>query len=311
MASVTVMGAGAVGSYYGALLARAGHEVTLVARGSHLDALRERGNVVVREPDGSEWAAPVAALAAPDGRDASLAILTTKSHDTPRAARALAAALPPATPVLSLQNGVQNVDRAQALLGQERLVAGLAFVGLRIAAPGRVERLAEGRVLIGEPGRGRGPLAEAVHAIVAPAWEVAVSPDIVREQWKKLAWNVGFNALCAVTGATVGEVLATPETAALARQAMAELALLARRRGVALTAGDLDEMAAAAPGLEDYHPSTAQDLAAGKRLEREALCGFVVREGALRAVPTPVNRILDALLALAEDRARAARSSGD
>jgi ketopantoate reductase len=80
---------------------------------------------------------------------------------------------------------------------------------------------------------------------------------------------------------------------------------------VALTAGDLDEMAAAAPGLEDYHPSTAQDLAAGKRLEREALCGFVVREGALRAVPTPVNRILDALLALAEDRARAARSSGD
>jgi len=303
------MGAGAVGSYYGALLARAGHEVTLVARGCHLDALRERGEVVVREPDGSEWAAPVTALAAPDGREASLAILTTKSHDTPRAAQALATALPPGTPVLSLQNGVQNVDRAQALLGQERVLAGLAFVGLRIAAPGRVERLAEGRVLIGEPGGGLGPLADAVHAILAPAWEVAVSPDIVHEQWKKLAWNIGFNALCAVTGATVGEVLATPETAALARQAMAELAVLAQRRGVALTAGDLDEMAAPAPGLEDYHPSTAQDLAAGKRLEREALCGFVVREGALRAVPTPVNRILDAMLALAEDRARAARSS--
>jgi 2-dehydropantoate 2-reductase len=307
MASVTVMGAGAVGSYYGALLARAGHRVVLVARGSHLDALRSRGEVRVREPDGSEWSAPVAALAAPDGRDASLAILTTKSHDTPRAARALAAALEPQTPVLSLQNGVQNVDRAQALLGPGRVVAGLAFVGLRLAEPGAVERLAEGRVLIGEPGGAPGRLAQAVHAIVAPAWEVAVSSDIVHEQWKKLAWNVGFNALCAVTGATVGEVLATPETAALARQAMAELAIIARRQGVALTAADLDEMAAPTPGLERYLPSTAQDLAAGKRLEREALCGFVVREGALRAIPTPVNRILDAMLALAEDRARPGR----
>jgi 2-dehydropantoate 2-reductase len=187
------------------------------------------------------------------------------------------------------------------------VVAGLAFVGLRLAEPGAVERLAEGRVLIGEPGGAPGRLAQAVHAIVAPAWEVAVSSDIVHEQWKKLAWNVGFNALCAVTGATVGEVLATPETAALARQAMAELAIIARRQGVALTAADLDEMAAPTPGLERYLPSTAQDLAAGKRLEREALCGFVVREGALRAIPTPVNRILDAMLALAEDRARPGR----
>jgi 2-dehydropantoate 2-reductase len=141
-----------------------------------------------------------------------------------------------------------------------------------------------------------------------------VTDEIVREQWKKLAWNVGFNAVCAVTGASVGEVLATPETALVVRGAMAELGMIARRRGVELTAADLDEMAAPVPGLERYLPSTAQDLAAGKRLEREALCGFVLREGARLGVPTPVNRVLDALLALAEDRAvtgarTAARSS--
>jgi 2-dehydropantoate 2-reductase len=306
MASVTVMGAGAVGSYYGALLARAGHRVSLVARGAHLESLREQGEVRVREPDGTEWAAPVAALAAPDGRGAALAILTTKSQDTPRAARALAGALGARTPVLSLQNGVQNVERAAAALGEGRVIPGLAFVGLRVAAPGLVERLAEGRVLIGEPGGGDGRLARAVHRVVAPAWDVAVADDIVREQWRKLAWNVGFNALCAVTGATVGEVLATPETALVARGAMAELGMIARRSGVELTAADLDEMAAPVPGLERYLPSTAQDLAAGKRLEREALCGFVLREGARMGVPTPVNRVLDAMLALAEDRATAA-----
>ena len=303
-----VVGAGAVGSYYGALLARDGHEVTLVARGSHLRALRERGSIEVAEPDGGVWGAPVRVAATPrdaGGPPPDLAVLTVKSYDTLPAARLLAPALGPRTLVLSLQNGVDNVARAEEVLGEGRLLAGIAFVGVWLEAPGRVRHQAEGWVRVGDPAGGATPRARALERVLGGSWDVALSEDIVRDQWHKLLWNVGFNALCAATGATAGEVLATPEAALLVREAMEEAADVARARGVSLTAADVDEMAAPNPELRDYRPSTARDLEAGKRLEREALAGFVVREGARLGVATPVNRILDALLALQGDRRRA------
>ena len=133
---------------------------------------------------------------------------------------------------------------------------------------------------------------------------MTLSDDIVHDQWHKLLWNAGFNAICAVTGATAGEALATPGSAALVRGAMWEVVAVAARHGVTLTQADVDEMAAPNPELRDYHPSTARDLAAGKPLERDALCGFLARQGAALGVPTPVNAVLDGLLALQEDRAR-------
>jgi 2-dehydropantoate 2-reductase len=305
VASVVVVGAGAVGSYYGALLARDGHDVTLVARGSHLDALRERGVVVVREPDGATWRAPVRAAARPDCSP-DLAIVATKSHHTLAAARALAPALAPGSTVLSLQNGVENVARIGAVVGAERVLGGIAFVGLRIDEPGVVEHEAEGWVRMGDPA-GPTERARRVHDLLAPSWDVTLSERIVRDQWHKLLWNVGFNALCAVTGATCGEVWSVPDSTALVREAMEEVVAIGARRGIGLTGEDVDEMAAANPELRDYRPSTARDLERGRPVERDALCGFVVREGAALGVATPVNRVLDALLALQEARALAAR----
>ena len=297
------MGAGAVGSYYGALLARDGHDVTLVARGPHLEALRESGRIVVREFDGAPWEAPVGASATPAGSAPDLVIVTTKSHHTLPAAHAIAPVVGPRTSVLSLQNGVENVARIATAVPAEQVMGGIAFVGLSVTAPGTVDHEAEGRVDIGDPA-GLTPRARAVYALVAPSWDVTLSADIVRDQWFKLLWNAGFNAICAVTGATAGEALATPDSAALVREAMWEVVAVAARHGVTLTAEDVDEMAGDKPQLRDYHPSTARDLAAGKELERDALCGFLAREGEALGVPTPVNRILDGLLALQEARAR-------
>lgn len=300
------MGAGAVGTYYGALLARDGHEVTLVGRGAHLDALRAAGRAVVREADGSRWEAPVRALAAPGGRAPDLVVVSTKSHHTLEAARALAPVVGPQTTVLSLQNGVENVGRLASVLGAERVLGAIAFVGLRVEEPGVVDHEAEGWVKMGDPA-GITEQARRVHALVAGSWDVALSERIVHDQWHKLLWNAGFNAVCAITGATAGEALATPESEALVREAMWEVVAVAARHGVTLGAGDVDEMAAPNPELRDYHPSTARDLEAGKPLERDALCGFLAREGARLGVPTPVNRVLDGLLALQEDRARRRR----
>ena len=298
------MGAGAVGSYYGALLARDGHDLALVARGAHLDALAAAGRLTVREADGDRWDVPVAALAAPEGPPPDLVIVATKSHHTLAAAEALAPWLPRDTTVLSLQNGVENVGRLGSVLGADRVLGGIAFVGLRIEEPGTVDHEAEGWVRMGDPA-GITTRARATHELLAPSWDVELSEDIVHAQWHKLLWNAGFNAICAVTGATAGEALATPASEALVRQAMWEVVALAARHGVTLTEADVDQMAAPNPQLRDYHPSTARDLAAGKPLERDALCGFLAREGAAQGVPTPVNAVLDGLLALQEDRSRA------
>lgn len=295
------MGAGAVGTYYGALLARRGHDLTVVARGAHLEELRRRGAAIVREADGRRWEVPVRALSAPAGPPPDLAIVTVKSHHTVEAARALAGAVAPATPVLSLQNGVENVTRLAGELGGGRILGGIAFVGLRVEEPGVVDHEAEGWVRVGDPA-GLTDLARGVHDLLAPAWDVALSEDIVHDQWHKLLWNAGFNAICAVTGATAGEALATAGSEALVREAMWEVVSVAARHGVRLTAADVDAMAAPNPELRAYHPSTARDLAAGKPLERDALCGFLAREGAALGIPVPVNRILDGLLALQEDR---------
>ena len=293
------MGAGAVGSYYGALLARDGHDVTLVARGPHLEALRAAGRVEVREADGSRWEAPVSALAEPEGLAPDLIIVTTKSHHTLAAARAIAPIVAGTTTVLSLQNGVENVERIAGVVPADRVLGGIAFVGLNVAEPGSVDHEAEGHVNIGDPA-GLTERARAVHALLAPSWDVSLSDRIVHDQWFKLLWNAGFNAICAVTGATAGEALATPGSETLVREAMWEVVTIAARHGVTLTADEVEEMAGDKPQLRDYHPSTARDLEAGKPLERDALCGFVAREGATLGVPTPVNRVLDGLLSLRE-----------
>lgn len=299
------MGAGAVGSYYGALLARDGHDVALVARGAHLEALRAAGRVRVREADGTAWDAPVRALAAPQGPQADLVVVTVKSHHTLAAAGALASWLAPEVTVLSLQNGVENVSRLAGVLGP-RVLGGIAFVGLGVTDPGTVDHWAEGWVRMGDPA-GPSDRARAAMALLGRSWDVCLSDDIVRDCWHKLLWNAGFNAICAVTGATAGEALATPASAALVRAAMWEVVAVAAAHGVELTADDVDRMAAPNEELRDYRPSTARDLDAGKALERDALCGFLAREGARLGVPVPVNAVLDGLLAIQEDRARRSR----
>lgn len=306
LASIVMMGAGGVGSYYGALLARAGHEVTLVARGEHLEALRRQGHVRVREAGGEVWEVPVRAVGRPEGPPPDLAVVTVKSHQTLQAARDLAPALGPGTLVLSLQNGVENVTRLISALGRDDVLGGQCFVGLRVNDPGTVDHQAEGRVSLGDPAGGVTDRARAVFAIVDGAWNVTLSADIVRDQWDKLLWNVGFNAMCAVTGCTSGESLATPESAALVREAMGELVAVANASGVPLTDDDADRMAAFNPQLRDYRPSTAQDIAAGKAVERDAICGFVARQGAELGIDVPVNRVLDGMLALQQDRATGA-----
>jgi len=287
-----------VGSYYGALLGRAGHDVRLICRGSHLDAMSRSGGISVAESDGTLWHQAVSATQRPAPPPPDLALITTKSHDTLAAAEALAPVIGDRTMVLSLQNGVENVSRAERALGTGRVLAGQAFVGVWIDEPGIVVHGAEGRVSIGDPLGGVTERAKRAHGLLAQAWDVTLADDIVFDQWKKLLWNAGFNALCAITGCTAGQALAEPSAASTVRAAMQEVVAIAREHGITLSEADVEEMAADNPQLREYRPSTARDLDAGKAVESDALCGFISREGAHLGVPTPVNDVLDALLGL-------------
>ncbi len=277
----------------------------MIARGARLEGLARRGRVSVVEADGRRWSAPVHAASEP-ADVADLVVVTTKSHHTPEVAEMAAAAVAPSGALLSLQNGVENVAHLDRAAGRRRTLAGLAFVGLWIPEPGVVAHGAEGAVKVGDPAGGATARARRLHALLAPSWDVTLSEDIVLDQWRKLLWNIGFNALCAVTGATAGEALAVPESRALVREAMREAVAIAAGHSIALTERDVDEMAAHNEQLRDYRPSTARDLDESKRVEREALCGFVVREGRRLGVDVPVNRVLDGLLALQEARGLAA-----
>ena len=270
-------------SYYGALLARDGHDVTLVARGAApRRAARPAGLIVVREADGTRWEAPVRALAEPAGPAPDLVIVTTKSHHTLAAARAIAPVVGPTARRCSRCRTASRTSDAHRAVGARRR-AGARGHRLRRPPRGRARHRGPRGRGAGEdrrPGRPHRARDAGSTRCSRRRGTSTLSDRIVHDQWLKLLWNAGFNAICAVTGATAGEALATPGSEALVREAMWEVVAVAARHGVTLDAEDVDEMAATKPELRDYHPSTARDLEAGKPLERDALCGFLAREGA-------------------------------
>jgi 2-dehydropantoate 2-reductase len=296
---ILVFGTGAVGGYFGARLARGGHDVTFVARGENLTALRRDGLTVRREGE-TLRVAPVRAV--PDPADAprpELVLVCVKSHDTPAAAAALRPVVGPDTVVLSLQNGVENEDTLARVLGLPPLLVALTRIGVALAAPATVDYSGRGEILFGEPDGSESPRARRV----ARALETASVPyqlrhDVLVTAWEKLAWNAGFNAVTTLTRTTVAEVLAHPASRAIVVAAMEETDAVATALGIPVRRARTDKVLEdSLAGLPDFQTSMLQDLLRGRRLEHDALNGAVVRAGSRTGVPVPVNRLLAALLA--------------
>lgn len=308
---VLVHGAGAVGSYFGALLARAGHDTALVARGAHLDVLRREG-LRVERPEGPLTAPSLRAVATP--RDAfpdgapDLVLVCVKSYDTDAAGEALAPVVGPDTIVLSLQNGIENEERLARALGLPPLLIGLTRIGVERTAPGVVHYTGRGEILFGEPDGSPSPRARRLADILAAA---AIPHQLRRDvpvvAWEKLAWNAGFNAVTTLADQTVGPVVARPETCTLIRGAMEETDAVATVLGVPVRRGRLPGvLAESATEMPDFPTSMLQDRRRGGRLEHDALNGAVVRAAARVGVAVPVNRTLLSLLSALDGGRRAA-----
>jgi 2-dehydropantoate 2-reductase len=301
---VAVVGAGAVGGYFGGMLARAGAHVTLIGRPVHVEVWKRDGLLV--DSVNFQESIPIEAstsVAACEGAD--LVLFSVKSLDTEEAARDLARHIRGDALIISLQNGVDNVERIRAAAALDPIAA-VVYVASSMPAPGRIKHDGRGDLIVGDlPGRS-GPLREAAVARVSTWFEAAgvpcrVSPNIAADLWTKLILNAALNAISAVVHAPYGDVVAIAESRETVRQLVNECVAVARTGGVSLPEVDFVEMVLRfAEKVGQVFSSTAQDLDRGKRTEVDALNGFVVRRGAELGVPAPVNQALLALVKLRE-----------
>jgi 2-dehydropantoate 2-reductase len=311
---VLVHGSGAVGGYFGALLAHGGCEVTFVARGGNLHALQQHG-LTVRRPEGTLRVAPVRAVADPaEAPPTDLVLVCVKSYDTAAAAVALRPAVRADTIVLSLQNGVENEELLARGLGLPPLMVGLTRIGVELTAPGEVTYSGRGEIVFGEVDGSESPRARRLAGVFDQAGvPYQLLHHVLVAAWEKLAWNAGFNAVGTLANATVAEALAEPASRDLIVQAMEEVDAVATALGIPVrrqrTAAVITE---SLEGLPDFPTSMLQDLRRGRRLEHDAINGAVVRAATRAGVPVPVNRTLLALLARLDPGGRRgiSRSSG-
>ena len=291
------MGAGAVGGYFGALLHRGGLDVTLIARGRHLEAIKAHG-LRIKSTQG-DLTVPAKAVGDPRAvGPVDLILFCVKSYDTESAARQCLPIVQESTAILCLQNGVDNEEKIAMVAGGEKVLGGVAYIGAGVSEPGVVVHTAEGRIVFGEM---RGGVSERVRCLEQifrdAGFPVEVSSNIKAILWGKLCWNAAFNALNTLVGGDVRVLVERPETRTLARQVMEEVRAVANANNVPLSA-DLAErlLTWTDTAAGSMKTSTRQDLEAGKRLEVEALNGAVVRKGEAAGVPTPFNFALYALL---------------
>ncbi|WP_321793787.1 ketopantoate reductase family protein [Caballeronia sp. J97] len=294
---VAVMGAGAVGCYYGGMLARAGHEVVLIARPQHVEAI-EREGLRLDTQHFDERVRVAASTYASAAKGAQLVLFCVKSTDTDSAAKALAPCLEPDALLLSLQNGVENAERLRELLPQEAAAA-VVYVAAEMAGPGHVKHNGRGELVI-EPST---KSEEVARALVAAGVPTEISDNVRGALWAKLVLNCAYNALSAITQLPYGKLVQGEGIARSMRDVVDECLAVAKADQVTIP-GDVDAaVRRIAETMQNQYSSTAQDLARGKRSEIDHLNGLIVRRGEALGVPTPANRLLHALVKAIESKA--------
>jgi 2-dehydropantoate 2-reductase len=304
--NVLVMGAGGVGGYLGGMLQAAGNEVTFVARGAHLEALRANGLELRR--DGALLSRrPVKAIAAPAEAESEfdLVLFTVKTYDTAEAAEALKPVVGPNTAVLTLQNGVDSVEELGAILGPEHLIAGTIVIFAAIKAPGVVEQTSPAcRVALAQSSGDAARLVERIAETLRQAGaEVTAGSDVQRVLWEKFASLAVFATITAACDLPHGNIRTFPEGLALYRELLTEMHRVARASGVPIADDFVEDRMAYLMALPAAVASSLQhDFATHHRVELEALTGSVVRHGRRAGVATPA---FDALYAVLKARALA------
>jgi len=295
-----VVGAGAVGCYFGGMLARAGHDVVLIGRAQHVDAIVRDGlRIEARSFD--ERVRLAASTDIAKVADAEVVLFCVKSTDTEDATAQMKPHLRADALVLSLQNGVDNAQRAQALLSQP-VAAAVVYVATEMAGPGHVRHHGRGELVIAPSARSE----EVAQVLCAAAVPTEVSANAIGALWAKLVLNCAYNALSAITQLPYGQVVQGEGVAQVMQDVVRECLAVAKADGIEVPGDMAKVVAGLAATMPTQYSSTAQDLARAKPNEVDHLNGFVLRRGAAHGIETPVNRTLHALVKLLASHGRAA-----
>jgi 2-dehydropantoate 2-reductase len=304
---IAIMGSGGIGGYYGARLQQGGADVTFIARGEHLKAMRQNGLALegdraihlpnVKATDDPATIGPV-----------DMVIFSVKLRDTETAARQILPIIGPDTGIISLQNGVQKDEMLAPIVGREHLLGGAAYIGVSIARPGAIRKAGTPeRLAFGEFDNKVSKRAQAfLDACHASGIKAEIPADITLELWQKFVFLVAMSSATAAMRSTAGPIRSNPLTRQFVVDLMDEVAAVGRAHGVPLAenygATRISHADAMAPEMRS---SMALDLELGKPLELPWLAGAVVDLGAKKNVPTPCCRAVRDILALYVDGAPA------
>ncbi|HZR68412.1 MAG TPA: 2-dehydropantoate 2-reductase [Burkholderiales bacterium] len=299
---IAMMGSGGVGGFFGGRLAHAGYDVSFVARGAHLAAMRERGLTIENEPQGNIQVPRVRATDDPAAiGPVDIVVVSVKLWDTEKAARQIRPLLGPRTGVLSLQNGVVKDDILRRELGEPPVMGGVGYVATHIARPGVIHQVGTmQRIVLGEYDGRRSERAELlVEALKKSGVTAELSGDVRRAIWEKFVFLSALAGTTTAMRTTIGPIRQNPRTRAFLLDLMREAVAVGRAHGVALPEDYAEQRLAFADGLPaDMTSSMHHDLERGNPLEVEWLSGAIVRLGEAKGVPTPANRAVWDVLAL-------------
>ncbi len=294
-----IMGTGGIGGYYGGLLSRSGQDVTFIARGTHLQTIREKG-LIVKSVHGDFTVFPASATHNPSKAGiADVILFTTKTYQTDEAALLIKPLIGPNTVVVSLQNGIDSADRIGAVVGLQHMLGGTTWCSVALEAPGVIGQYSQfRRIALGEfNGQTTSRLQFVCDAFNAAGFTVELCDDILKVLWTKFVFIAPVMLIGSLTRMTFGDYRNVPEARAVLLEAINEVSALAKASGVKLDADVAAQTLAfidsGEPGIK---PSMQRDVESGKPSELESMIGAVVRLGIKHNVPTPVMRFAYAML---------------
>jgi len=296
---IAIVGSGGLGGYYGGLLSRTGHEVTFIARGAHLAALREKGLQVI-SVHGDFHVAPVRATADPaEAGPVDLVLVCVKTTAIDTAAKAARAMVGPDTVVMGLQNGIDAAERIGAAVGMDHVLGAVTWIAANIEAPGVIRQLSTfRRIVLGElDGRDTPRLQRTVEALRRMGITIEPTGAIRKVMWTKFVFIAGFSGVGTVARLEVGGYRSVPETRAMMTRMMREVEALARAAGVDLDRDVVDQALAVIDGAAPAMKTSMQrDVEAGRPSELESMIGVITRKGRELGVATPTADLVYAAL---------------
>jgi 2-dehydropantoate 2-reductase len=304
---ILIMGTGGVGGYYGALLAQQGNEVTFIARGAHLYAIRHEG-LKVKSVHGDFTVFPAKATEDPAKVEpVDLILFCVKTYNTDEAAEAIRPTVGPQTTVLSLQNGIDAAERIGKVVGEEHVIGGATWLSSAVESPGVIKQISQfRRIALGELHRGRSERIQSIYEVLNQTGiTVEISEDIQKVLWTKLVFITAVSSIGSLTRLPMGDYRSIPETRGLLTSIMQEVESLARAQGIRLDRDVVQDWLEfidnSAPHIK---PSMQLDVESGHRTEIESMIGVVGRRGRELGVPTPVADFVYGSLLPIEMKAR-------